>query len=62
LGDTGNVVGADNSFFHDLAQSFFTDLNVTGGEFELRCNDKLMTPGRDKGGKVRNDTLSELTI
>jgi hypothetical protein len=49
LGDTGNVVGADNSFFHDLAEPFFTVLNVTGGEFELRCDDILMTPGRDEG-------------
>jgi hypothetical protein len=50
LGDTRNVVRADNSFFHDLAKPFFTGLDVTGGEFELRCNDKLMTPVRNKGG------------
>jgi len=46
LGDT--IIGAYDSFFHDLAQLFFARLNFACGEPKLSCNYKSMTPGSPK--------------
>ena len=49
LSDTRNIVGAYDSFLHNLAQPFFAGLNFACGELKLNYNYKLVTPGRIQG-------------